>query len=196
MRGTASGYARSAIIWVDGRTEHRSRAGPAESDADSGTYADADADSESDAEGDSDLIRCRFILIQNQTPIPIPNPMQIRTQNLVRHRVRHLILHRRRRLHPCQIQHLHLLLMFHALERSLLTIRQLRPVVATVSRHDPSLAKQLRTAASSIVLNLSEANGRTGRDRTHLFRIALGSTKESQPAVSLAVAWGYPQEVK
>ncbi len=83
---------------------------------------------------------------------------------------------------------------FHALERSLLTIRHLRPVVATVSRHDPSLAKQLRTAASSIALNLSEANGRTGRDRTHLFRIALGSAKESHTAVSLAVAWGYLQE--
>ncbi len=58
---------------------------------------------------------------------------------------------------------------FHALERSLQTVRHLRPIVATVSRHDPSLAKQLRTAASSIALNLSEANGRTGRDRNHLF---------------------------
>ena len=39
------------------------------------------------------------------------------------------------------------------------TVRRLAPVVAAVAVRDPDLARQMRRAASSIVLNIAEAQG-------------------------------------
>jgi len=67
----------------------------------------------------------------------------------------------------------------------------LRPIVTQLSRHDPDLSKQLRRAASSIVLNLAEAErSDPGNSRARLHSAA-GSTAESRAALCLAVAWGY-----
>ena len=53
-----------------------------------------------------------------------------------------------------------------------------------------SLAQQLIRAGSSITLNLNEGNQRVGRDRLHLFRIALGSTAEVVAGLETGEAWG------
>ncbi len=86
------------------------------------------------------------------------------------------------------------LLRFQAFSLSLDVISLLRPLVERVQRHDNSLAKQLRSAASSVSLNLAESRGRTGRDRVHFLRIALGSAEESAACLYVARRWGYVEE--
>ena len=61
----------------------------------------------------------------------------------------------------------------------------------TIRRNDASLAKQGRDAINSILLNVSEAGGRVGGDRLHLFRIALGSLREIGAVLDAATAHGW-----
>ena len=65
-------------------------------------------------------------------------------------------------------------------------VAAVKPVAAAITRHDPSLAGQLRRAVASIPLNLAEAGGRAGRDRKHHIRIANGSAKEVRAALQIA----------
>jgi four helix bundle protein len=85
---------------------------------------------------------------------------------------------------------------FHALEVSLELARSLRGPLRRIRGHDPKLYQQLRTAASSLALNVAEGRGRAGKDRRHHWRIAAGSAFEVQAALRLAEAWGdlEPQE--
>ena len=70
-------------------------------------------------------------------------------------------------------------------------IRAQRPSLDAVERHDKDLANQLRRAGSSVLMNVSEAKKRIGKDRAHLFRIAAGSAEEVRAALSIATGWGY-----
>ena len=70
-------------------------------------------------------------------------------------------------------------------------IRQVAPIAAAVGRKDPSLAKQLRDALSSVALNLAEGSDQRGARRTNHHAIALGSARESLVALRTAEAWGY-----
>jgi len=74
---------------------------------------------------------------------------------------------------------------------SLQIIESLRAVLARVQRCDTDLARQLRKAASSIALNVSEGERRRGKDRLHHFRVAAGSAKETVAALRVACAWGF-----
>jgi four helix bundle protein len=75
-------------------------------------------------------------------------------------------------------------------EVSLDLIRMLRQAVVELGRRDPSLAGQLKRAASSVPLNLSEGRRRVGKDRLHCFRIAFGSAQEIKASLDAARAWG------
>jgi len=68
---------------------------------------------------------------------------------------------------------------------------RLREPLAVLRRHDADLARQTYRALASVPLNISEATGRVGRDRTHLFRIALGSLRELGAALDVAAAFGW-----
>jgi four helix bundle protein len=70
-------------------------------------------------------------------------------------------------------------------------IRQVRPLADAVGRKDPSLAKQLREALSSVLLNTAEGSGQRGARRTNHYAIALGSARESLLALRAAEAWGH-----
>ncbi len=83
---------------------------------------------------------------------------------------------------------------FVAFNLSLALIRALRPLISHLTKHDRNLEKQLRAAASSVALNLSEGRKRRGRDRLHFWRIAAGSAEESRACLHVAVAWGYIDE--
>jgi four helix bundle protein len=79
---------------------------------------------------------------------------------------------------------------FEALELSLSVIRELREVMPLIRRESEDLARQIHRAASSVSLNIGEANRRTGRDRLYHFRIASGSADEVRCALLTAQAWG------
>jgi len=83
---------------------------------------------------------------------------------------------------------------FHAFNLSLSLIRALVPLVAGIERHDRGLGKQLRSAASSVALNLGEGRKRSGGDRLHLWRIASGSAEECRVCLHVAAAWGHLPE--
>jgi len=78
---------------------------------------------------------------------------------------------------------------FDAYDRALQLLACLVPVVAKLRTHDPDLARQLRRAAMSVQLNIAEANGRDGKDRRHLFRVAYASAGEVVAALDGAVAF-------
>ncbi len=80
---------------------------------------------------------------------------------------------------------------FEALDVAITLIEQLRPLVEQIAKRDRALADQIRRAGSGVALQLAEGAERVGRDRTHLFRVARGSTLEVDAALRVAVAWRY-----
>jgi four helix bundle protein len=74
---------------------------------------------------------------------------------------------------------------------SLETIEALAPLVARIKRRDKALADQLVRAASSVALNIAEANySDPGNRRARLFSAA-ASANEVRAGLRVAVAWGY-----
>jgi four helix bundle protein len=67
----------------------------------------------------------------------------------------------------------------------------LSPVLPRLARRDRDLAKQLRRAAASVVLNLAEGAHSDPGNRKARFANAAGSAKETQSALLIAEAWGY-----
>lgn len=80
---------------------------------------------------------------------------------------------------------------FDAFDVALDMIRSLRDPLASIAERDPALAQQLRRAAASVPLNLSEGRRRQGRDRLHLWRVAAGSADEVVASLRVAEAWGH-----
>ena len=76
-------------------------------------------------------------------------------------------------------------------EHALGVIELARPLVDAVHRRDRDLASQLRRALSSISLNLAEGFGCSSGNQRLRFETALGSLKEAQAAIRIAIAWGY-----
>ncbi len=74
-------------------------------------------------------------------------------------------------------------------------MRGLRPVVVQIERHDRDLARQLRRAASSIALNVSEGSGSNGGTRRERYRNALGSARETGACLDVGLAFGYVEEI-
>jgi four helix bundle protein len=71
----------------------------------------------------------------------------------------------------------------------------MRPVIAQIETHDRDLARQLRRAASSMVLNVAEGSGSRGGTRRERYQNALGSARETGACLDVAVALGYVEEV-
>jgi four helix bundle protein len=80
---------------------------------------------------------------------------------------------------------------FLVLDLSVLVIETLRPVVARVRQQDRDLGEQIRTALSSVALNIGEGNRSQGGNRIARFSTAAGSNGEVRIALRVAVAWGY-----
>jgi four helix bundle protein len=53
------------------------------------------------------------------------------------------------------------------------------------------LARQMRRAASSVVLNIAEGSGSSGGTRRERYRNALGSAREVVACIEVARAWQY-----
>ncbi|HEY5147313.1 MAG TPA: four helix bundle protein [Polyangiaceae bacterium] len=70
-------------------------------------------------------------------------------------------------------------------------VRALRSQLEAIDKRDADLARQLRRAASSVVLNVAEGSGSFGRMRTARYRTALGSARETLACLRVAEAFGY-----
>jgi four helix bundle protein len=62
----------------------------------------------------------------------------------------------------------------------------LLPLLARLRAVDPKLEDQARRAATSVSLDIAEANQRTGKDRRNRFRISLGGAAEVGAAHDVA----------
>jgi four helix bundle protein len=71
----------------------------------------------------------------------------------------------------------------------------LRPVMVQIEAHDRDLARQLRRAAASVALNVSEGSGSSGGTRRERYRNALGSARETGACLDVAVALGYVEHI-
>jgi four helix bundle protein len=70
-------------------------------------------------------------------------------------------------------------------------VRDLRPLVEQIRKHDNTLAKQLVDAMNSTVQNLSEGAVHRGGNKRAKFEIAHGEANEVKGSLELALAWGY-----
>jgi four helix bundle protein len=70
-------------------------------------------------------------------------------------------------------------------------VRSMRGMLIPIERRDPDLGRQLRRAASSVVLNIAEGSGSFGRMRLARYRTALGSARETIACLRVAEAFGY-----
>ncbi len=74
-------------------------------------------------------------------------------------------------------------------------LRAIRGAIETIDKRDADLARQLRRAASSVVLNIAEGSGSVGRLRTARYRTALGSARETLACLRVGEALGYVEAV-
>ena len=81
--------------------------------------------------------------------------------------------------------------MFQLESLTISIIQTLKPIVRRIEAQDRNLADQLKRAAASIALNVSEAAHAKGANRKAHFHIAAGSANESRAALRVASAWGY-----
>ena len=70
-------------------------------------------------------------------------------------------------------------------------LEEMRPALSAIEGKDRDLARQMRRAASSIVLNLAEGSGSAGGTRRERYRNALGSAREVGACIDVARAWRY-----
>jgi four helix bundle protein len=80
---------------------------------------------------------------------------------------------------------------FHVEELTVQLVETLKPLVPRIRRHDRSLADQMVRAASSIALNIAEAQYSDPGTRKARFHTAAGSANETRAALRIAAAWGY-----
>ena len=71
------------------------------------------------------------------------------------------------------------------------TLEEMRPAIEVIERRDRDLARQMRRAASSVVLNIAEGSGSSGGTRRERYRNALGSAREVVACIDVARAWRY-----
>ncbi|MBN8610105.1 MAG: four helix bundle protein [Deltaproteobacteria bacterium] len=81
-----------------------------------------------------------------------------------------------------------------ALTLMLQVVARLRPIVRVIEGHDRDLTRQIRRAASSVALNLAEAEGSDRGNRRARLHTALGSAREVRAGIQVAAAWGYLTE--
>ena len=80
---------------------------------------------------------------------------------------------------------------FEAFEVASRSSGRWQPLAVRAARSGPR--EQVRRAAASVSLNVSEGSRRTGKDRIHLWRVAAGSADEVAASLRVAEAFGYVQ---
>lgn len=75
-------------------------------------------------------------------------------------------------------------------------VRDIAPIAVAVDRRDPDLARQMRRAASSVVLNIGEGAYSRGRNASARFHTAMGSAAEVVACLDVAEALSYTRAVE
>jgi four helix bundle protein len=75
-------------------------------------------------------------------------------------------------------------------------VREVRPCAERIARFDPDLARQLKKASVSVVLNTAEGSGTRGGRRRNTYEIALGEARETRACLHAAEAAGYLTNVE
>jgi four helix bundle protein len=78
-----------------------------------------------------------------------------------------------------------------ALELMMELLPALKRLIDRIRKHDKNLADQVRRAATSVVLNLAEADGNVGGHRRSRLHTAHGSLREVRCGLKVAAAWEY-----
>ena len=73
----------------------------------------------------------------------------------------------------------------------LVMLEALANEIALIERCDADLARQLRRASASVVLNIAEGSYARGGNRKALYNVALGSAKEVRACLDVAKAFRY-----
>jgi four helix bundle protein len=73
--------------------------------------------------------------------------------------------------------------------------REVAVVAKAIERSDGDLARQLRRAATSVVLNIAEGSGSSGGNRRQRYHSALGSAREVVACFDAAEAMAYVEPV-
>jgi len=81
--------------------------------------------------------------------------------------------------------------MLIAYDVALEVVRELRPIVERIRKHDRNLAQQLVDAMNSTVQALSEGMRHRGGNKRLKYEIAFGEAQEVQGSLDLALCWGY-----
>jgi four helix bundle protein len=76
---------------------------------------------------------------------------------------------------------------------ALRVLEEIRPAVKAIEARDRDLGRQLRRAASSLVLNIAEGSGWSGGTRRERYRSALGSAREFVACLEVARVWRYAE---
>src|SRR5262245_16153689 len=84
---------------------------------------------------------------------------------------------------------------FECLEVAHEAVRSIGVVAEWIARRDQALSDQMRRAAVSIVSHIDEGRGAKPQQRTHYYRMALGSAREVTSQLRVAHAWGYVDDV-
>ncbi len=79
----------------------------------------------------------------------------------------------------------------HVYAVALETLREAHPLLERFRRHDRNLFEQATRAASSILLNIAEAEYSSAGNRRSRFHTAAGSANELTAALDLGVAFRY-----
>jgi four helix bundle protein len=74
-------------------------------------------------------------------------------------------------------------------------VRELKPVMGAIERKDPDLARQMRRAAASVALNVSEGSYSRGRNRGARYHDAMGSMRETLACIEVGIALGYVEGI-
>ena len=74
-------------------------------------------------------------------------------------------------------------------------VRELRGTIGLIERRDPDLARQLRRAAASVALNVSEGSYSKGRNRGARYHDAMGSMRETLACLEVGMALGYIERI-
>jgi four helix bundle protein len=72
---------------------------------------------------------------------------------------------------------------------------KLGAIAPRIAKHDRDLARQLRKAAASVMLNASEGSGSSGGTRKARYENGLRSMRESRACLITARAFGYIRDV-